>query len=352
MRFDQRPRDLHFEQDTERPRWVIPLAVGIVVAGAIAAFLIATSAEGGKTKTVFLDAKQPTPQHLPSNEPEQEPEPTPAPRSGSGYGGDPLGAGAAGSFETLAASLPAQVGLAVAPLGAMGVEEFGDLREGHAWSSIKVPILVTLMRERGSEGLSSDEESSAAAALTASDNEAAARLFAAIEASQGGLEGASAAVGETLASAGDASTTVATGPAPPGAVSTYGQTEWSLGGSATFYRSLAEGCLLDPEGSEYVEGLMEEVIPEQRWGLGEAGFPADWSVGIKGGWGPEGSESGPYLVRQSGIVSDGSGGIAVAMIAIDESGSYEAGAADLTQIAQWLAGRVGDRLPATSRGCT
>jgi hypothetical protein len=86
-----------------------------------------------------------------------------------------------------------------------------------------------------------------------------------------------------------------------------------------------------------VEGLMQEVIPEQRWGLGEAHFPPAWGVAMKGGWGPEGSADGPYLVRQSGIVRDGTRGIAVTMIAEDESGSYLAGAADLTRIAQWLA---------------
>ncbi len=119
-------------------------------------------------------------------------------------------------------------------------------------------------------------------------------------------------------------------------MSTYGQTDWSLDGTVAFYRSLANGCLLSASGTEYVTGLMENVIPEQRWGLGEAGFDPGWSVAMKGGWGPE-SGSGAYLVRQAGIVRDGGAGIAVAMIAEDDSGSYEAGAADLTRVAGWLA---------------
>jgi hypothetical protein len=218
----------------------------------------------------------------------------------------------------------------VAPLGPGPVESFGSVSTGHAWSTIKVPILVTLMRERP-QGIGAGDQSLAAAALTASDNDAAAALFDQLEGIHGGLSGASAAVGETLAAAGDPATTVATAPPPPGAVSTYGQTEWSLEGSAAFFRSLARDCLLPAERSDYVLGLMEEVIPEQRWGLGEAGFDDGVGVAFKGGWGPE---SGGYLVRQDGIVDDGTAGVAVALIA--QSSSYEAGAADLTRLATWL----------------
>lgn len=258
-----------------------------------------------------------------------------------------LSAGAEASFESMAASLSAQVGLAVASLGDGQVYEYGDLREGHAWSSIKVPVLTAVMRDEA-ESLDSEEETWAVSALTASDNEAAAALFGRLEDQYGGLNGASQAVEGVLRDAGDTTTTVATAPPPPGAVSTYGQTEWSLFNSVQFYGRLVDGCLLGSGGTEYVGGLMESVIPEQRWGLGEAGFPSQWSIGMKGGWGPE--PSGSYLVRQSGFVREGDRGIVVAMMAIDDSGTYPAGAADLTQIAQWLAGELKGLGPATS-GC-
>jgi hypothetical protein len=253
----------------------------------------------------------------------------------AGGGGAVLSAGAPASFERLAASLGGSIGLAVAPLGAGAPQQLGSFQDGHAWSSIKVPILVTLMREQPS-GLSSEEQQWASSALTASDNEAAASLFGKIEAKQGGLEGASQAVQQVLAEAGDTSTAIATAPPPPGAVSTYGQTEWSLGGSVEFYRALACGRLLDPAQTEYVLGLMEQVIPEQRWGLGEAGFPAGVRVSFKAGWGPEGSAGGPYLVRQSGILRRGSSGAVVTMMAEDSSGSFEAGVGDLNEIGVWL----------------
>lgn len=252
--------------------------------------------------------------------------------------------GATQSFESLAASTPGQLGVAVAPLGGPErIAVFGSLRAGHAWSTIKVPILVALMREGA---LSSQERQAAAAALEASDNEAAASLFDRLERAHGGLAGASAAVQETLAAAGDSGTAVATAPPPPGAFSTYGQTEWSLEGSTAFFRSLARGCLLSPAGTEYVLDLMRGVIPEQRWGLGEGGFDQSWTVAMKGGWGPE--ASGGYLVRQSGVVQGGSAGVVVAMIVADDS--LAAGAADLTRIATWLRESLRG-LGAPARGC-
>jgi hypothetical protein len=241
--------------------------------------------------------------------------------------------GARRSFEALAALISAPVGLAIAPLGAGATESFGSLRTGHAWSSIKVPILVTLLRDRH-EDLTAAEEQWATAAIEASDNDAAANLFHRLERIHGGLDGASTAVQSVMARAGNAAT-VTTAPPPAGAVSTYGQTEWSIDEATAFFRALANGCLLGASGTEYVLGLMRSVIPEQRWGLGEAAFDPGWSVGLKGGWGPE-AGSGAYLVRQSGLVQSGSTGVAVTMIVAEGSGSFGAGAADLTRIANWL----------------
>ena len=254
--------------------------------------------------------------------------------SGPGGGASALlKPGATRSFERLAASLPARVGVTLAPLGGGAAESFGSLQTGHAWSTIKVPILVTLLRGRDEE-LGSREAQWATGAIEASDNSAAASLFHQLERGHGGLGGASAAVQDVMGLVGN-STTVATAPPPSGAVSTYGQTEWSTGEATAFFRALANGCLLGPAGTEYVLGLMRNVIPEQRWGLGEAGFDPGWSVGMKGGWGPE-AGSGAYLVRQSGLIQSGSSGVAVTMIAEDSAGSFGAGAQDLTRIGVWL----------------
>lgn len=245
------------------------------------------------------------------------------------------------SFASLESGISGTVGLAVAPLGSAPIHTYGQLQVGHAWSSMKVPIIVTLMREGA---LSAEEESWARSAVTASDNEAAAALFSQLESRHGGLTGASLAVEETLAMSGDTSTQVATAPPPAGAVSTWGQTEWPLSGSVAFYRALACGGLIGSQSS-YVLGLMEEVIGEQQWGLGQAGFPAGTSVAFKAGWGPE-AETGGYLVRQAGIIRQGSSGLVVTMAAEDSSGTFEAGVADVDQIAGWVSQHYSELGPA------
>src|SRR6202012_1329290 len=84
-------------------------------------------------------------------------------------------------------------------------------------------------------------------------------------------------------------------------------------------------------------GDMESVIPEQQWGLGQASFPSGTQVAFKAGWGPDGSESGPYLVRQAGIIRSPQGGLVATIAAQDASGSFEAGVADLDRVADWVA---------------
>ena len=212
----------------------------------------------------------------------------------SGGAGKFLGPDAQSSFESMSASLPASVGLALEPLGSEEVREFGDrLSSGHAWSSLKPAILATVLKEQG-EHLGGEEESWAQSAITASDNEAAASLFSLVEGRRGGLEGASAAVGETIHAGGSTGTTVATAPPPSGAVSTWGQTEWPVGEAVRFYHALGRCEVLGPAGTGYVVSLMEGVVPEQRWGLGEGGFPSGWRVAMKGGWGPDTDAGGGY----------------------------------------------------------
>jgi Beta-lactamase enzyme family len=321
------------------------IAVAIVAAGAAAAAVILFTSGSGSPHAVARASKRSsesasiTYYHGPGS---KLPPPATVDTRHSASGGSILKSGAAASFSSLASSMPAEIGVAVGPLGPGSIQKLGQLQRGHAWSSMKVPILVTLMREGK---LSPEEQQWAAEALTASDNTAAANLFQELGRTHGGLSGASTAVQEVLETAGDTSTMVATAPPPPGAVSTWGQTEWSLTEAVQFYREMARGCLLSPAGTRYVRRLMGEVIPEQQWGLGQAGFPASWKVEMKGGWGPE-NGTGRYLVRQSGVVQDGTSGFAVTMIAKANSGSFEAGAQDLTQIASWLRENVRAPLPA------
>ncbi len=165
-------------------------------------------------------------------------------------------------------------------------------------------------------------------ALTLSDNEAAAALFGDLERSNGGLGGASAAVGEILREGGDDSTQIST--QGRGEFSTYGQTEWSLANQQRFMSSLAARCVVGPESSDYVLDLMGEVSSDS-WGLGSAGLPARW----KGGWGP--GIDGGYLVRQMGVLYVGEEEVVVTLAALPADGQFATGESMATTVAQWLA---------------
>ncbi len=266
----------------------------------------------------------------------------PKPRAVSSASG-PSTADAAGSFDRLAASLPGAAGAAVGSLAGGPVASYGSLQVGHAWSTMKVPVLTTLLAqlERSGSTLSPWQRADATAALEASDNSAAEALFSALESSDGGLIGASAAVQATLRHAGDEQTVINTAPNSSG-FTTWGQSQWSNAGEVTFYRSLANGCLVSPSSTSYVLSLMGQVESDQRWGAGSAGYPSGVNLAFKGGWGPE---SG-YLVRQTAIVGSGSGGYVISMIAKPSDGSFATGTQMLTQIGSWAARTLPPRHPA------
>jgi hypothetical protein len=161
---------------------------------------------------------------------------------------------------------------------------------------MKVPVLATLLSQLAERGRSLDpgEREDATRALEASDNTAAEALFTRLEQADGGLDGASTAVQDTLRRAGDPSTVINTAPNSDG-FTTWGQTEWSGAGEVAFYRAFAPGCLLSPPDTAYVHQLMSSVEDDQRWGVGSAGFPTGIPLAFKGGWGPE--DGGRYLVR-------------------------------------------------------
>lgn len=241
--------------------------------------------------------------------------------------------GAASSFAALKSHLNGPVGLAVAPLGAGPVQTFGSVQIAHAWSTSKVPVLVTLLStyEGLNRTLPAANRDEATLALTESDNAAIESLFSSLEQLRGGLVPASEAVQETFRKAGDRTAVVNTAPNDEG-FTTYGQSEWSLRDEVIFYRALARGCLADQNDTSYVLGLMSNVIPSQRWGAGSAGYPSSIDLEFKGGWGPVG---GDYEVRQTAIVGSGNQGYTMAMIALPASGSFTDGTNMLTALATW-----------------
>lgn len=215
-----------------------------------------------------------------------------------------------------AASTSGTAGVAVA--GPEGVTSAGFIDVSPAWSTVKVPIAIAALR--ANPAVSGD----AAAAITASDNQAAERLYNAA-----GPE----AVNAVLAEAG-VPAQVNTEKIRP-EFSTFGQTLLGVGEEAALANALA--CV---GGAAQVIQLMGQIDPGQSYGLGSAGSL------FKGGWGPD--TAGMYHVRQFGLMPRGDGTYAaVAITALPADGTYETGQIMLTAAAQALAAQA-QLLPAAA----
>ncbi|PXX54084.1 hypothetical protein DFR70_12565 [Nocardia tenerifensis] len=229
----------------------------------------------------------------------------------------------ASSFASYGATLRGTVGLAYAPVGGARVVALGDWTGGVAWSTSKVPLAIAALRA-APEAAKSD----VVQAITRSDNAAAERLWSML----GSPAVAAAAVAAVLGEAGDTGTRVQSRRVRP-EYTAFGQTEWSTARQALFTAHLP--CL---EAGVEVLALMRTLDPGHRWGLARLAGAA-----AKGGWGPD--AEGAHLVRQLGVVSNGSGWTAVVLGARPASGSFADGVALLDRLTEWVAAHL-RRLPA------
>jgi hypothetical protein len=232
------------------------------------------------------------------------------------------------SFASLSASIGGRNGVAVSPVGrAQPVIELGSLHTGVAWSTIKTGIALAAYYQ-GHGSVSASNQALLRSAITASDNAAAQSVW---DHALGGGSHAASLVRHVLALAGDTQTVVRSRVSRPG-YTAFGQTHWSLRNQLAFMAGMA--CV---RNSAPVLSLMGQVIGSQRWGLGSAG--GGTSALLKGGWGP--APSGPYLVRQMGILTlSGGRQVAVTLATIPRDGSFASGTRNLTRIARWLAGHL------------
>ena len=225
------------------------------------------------------------------------------------------------SFTRLAAQLPGDEGFAVATLGrGRPVARAGSLRSGVAWSTAKVPVAMAAI----AAGVAQSQDLTQA--ITASDNEAAGRLWSALG------EGTSAADAATaqLREAGDARTQIQA-QRLRSEYTAFGQTQWALTDQVRFVGGMA--CVA--AGQQVLE-LMNQVVAGQRWGLGATGKPAQF----KAGWGPgvtAGAGDG-WLDRQMGLVAISGRRVAVAMATT--APSHESGIQSLSAIARWVVTHV------------
>lgn len=219
------------------------------------------------------------------------------------------------SFDQLAATVPAKVGVAVARPDR--TFSLGSWWSGVAWSTIKVPLAIAALRK---DWLGAREL--ATKAVTESDNRASEQLSSQL----GEPAEAARQVQAVVAEGGDTATVVESRRLRRG-FTAFGQTQWSLQRQARFAAELST----IPDAAEVID-MMQRLSPTQRWGLAAKGLAA------KGGWGPGGR--GEYLVRQFGVVPTPTGNWGVALAADTHDGVFETGVDVLDTLTDWLLSRL------------
>lgn len=285
----------------------VALTALIVAAGVVVGFHLTsrTSPTVAAPPTTRFSATLP---NAPSAE---APVPAPAPPSNTGS--------LESDFAELQATLPATIGIALAPVGPPQAPVLlGEWSSGPAWSTMKVPLAIAALRAEESPEVIGPMT----AAITQSDNAAADLLWQSL----GDPETAAGQVDAVLHEVGDPTKVQSQRIRPE--FSAFGQTDWSLADQTRFLAAAA--C--DKRNAPILK-LMGEIADDQQWGLGTI---AD--TRFKSGWGP--SEAGVYLVRQIGLVPVEADQVVVAIAVQPKSGAFAEGTAELTQIAEWLRGHA------------
>jgi len=232
----------------------------------------------------------------PASSSASSPASSPAPRPAAARH-DPLGSPAASYVST-------RDGVVVAAVY--------DLRTGQTWqlgrgqpqdeaSVVKLDVLEALLAERGRRGtgLSAGDRSLAGQMIEDSDNDAATSLWDEV----GGASGirsfnTSAGLADTVPS----SCVDCPGFPWPG----WGLTTTTPADQLTLLRALVEpNSLLTSTERSYALSLMENVTPDQRWGV-TGGVPAQVTVALKNGWLPLNSANNNWQINSVGWIS-GSG---------------------------------------------
>jgi hypothetical protein len=182
-----------------------------------------------------------------------------------------------------------------------------DVRTGQSWrlgdgpaqdeaSIVKVDILETLLNYSDGAGLSADNQALAQQMIEDSDNDAATTLWYAA--------GGAAGLGPYNAKAGLTGTTPSlcvqcTGFPWPG----WGLTTTVPSDQITLLkRIIAPNPLLTSAERSYALSLLENVTPDQAWGV-SGGVPAGVTVALKNGWLPLNDDNTDWQINSEGWVS-------------------------------------------------
>ena len=168
-------------------------------------------------------------------------------------------------------------------------------------SVVKVDVLETLLAQRRRDGqpLSAQDQSLATAMIEDSDNDAATALWNAVGGATG-IRSYDAAAG--LSRTSPSACVVCAGFPWPG----WGLTTTTAVDQVTLLRQIVQpGHLLTRSLRRYALHLMEDVTPDQRWGV-SGGVSSRATVALKNGWLPLDSSGSDWQINSVGWIS-GSG---------------------------------------------
>jgi hypothetical protein len=180
-----------------------------------------------------------------------------------------------------------------------------DVRTGQTWtlgdgrpqatgSIVKVDILQTLLARRPL-GLSAADQAIARSMIENSSNAAATTLWTQVGRAPG-LREYNASVG--LHRTTPSTCLVCAGFAWPG----WGLTSTTPADQLLLLRQFVNGPLLSPADRGYAVSLMENVAPDQRWGV-SAGVPAGVRVALKNAWVPLAPADTDWQINSEGWIS-------------------------------------------------
>ena len=182
-----------------------------------------------------------------------------------------------------------------------------DVRTGQSWrlgdgpaqdeaSVVKVDILETLLSASDGTGLSSDNQGLAEQMIEDSDNDAATSLWYAA----GGTAGLAAYNDRVGLTRTTPSACVVCADFPwPG----WGLTTTVPDDQITLLKQLIKpGPLLTAADRQYALSLLENVTPDQAWGV-SGGVPAGVTVALKNGWLPLNDDNTDWQINSEGWVS-------------------------------------------------
>ena len=182
-----------------------------------------------------------------------------------------------------------------------------DLRTGQTWtlgqgrpqaeaSVVKLDVLETLLAGRGSSGLSAADQELAGEMIEDSDNDAATSLWYQVGGASG-IRSFNTTAG--LADTAPSSCVNCPGFPWPG----WGLSTTTPSDQLTLLRALVQpNSLLTGTERSYALSLMENVTPDQRWGV-SGGVPAQATVALKNGWLPLDSAGRDWQINSVGWIS-------------------------------------------------